>query len=54
MHKKDLIKKGYKSIDVCSGTTRLEKKAKKMKSEGKIKSYRIVPYKKGYELYVKK
>ena len=54
MHDKTLTKKGYKSIDTCSGTTRLENKGKKLKSDGKIKSYRVVPYNGKYELYVKK
>lgn len=54
MHKTELVKKGYKSVDKCSGTTRLQNKGKMMKSTGKIKSYRVVPYGKGYELYVKK
>lgn len=54
MHNKALMKKGYKSIDTCSGTARLEKKGKRMKKEGKIKSYRVVPYNGRYELYVKK
>ena len=54
MHDKTLIKKGYKSIDTCSGTTRLKNKGEKLKKEKKIKSYKVVPYNNKYELYVKK
>ena len=54
MHRKDLVKEGYKSIDTCSGTKRLQTKGKFWKAQGKIKSYRIVPYGGRYELYIKR
>lgn len=49
-----LVKKGYKSIDTCSGTKRLKTKGEMWKKAGKIKSYRVVPMGSRYELYVKK
>jgi len=54
MHRKDLISQGYKSVDTCSGPVRLRNKGAKLKSQGKVKAYRVVKYSKGYELYVKK
>lgn len=45
---------GYKSIDTCSGPMRLRNKGSKMKMQGKVKMYRVVPMGKRWELYVKR
>ena len=51
-HRTDLIKQRYKSRGYGK-KKELQKKAKDLKSKGIIKSYRVVPDEKIYELYAK-
>lgn len=52
MHKKELLKKGFKSY--AHGTKKtLEYIAQMSKKHRKIKNYRIVKCKNDYELYVR-
>jgi len=55
IHRKDLYKKGYKSIKKFKSKIQAKKLAIKMKMNGDIKSYRIdqCPYG-GWEIYGKK
>lgn len=52
MHRKDLLKKKYRSRGY-GGQKTLQRKAMRMKKEGRIKSYRVVPHEGRYELYTR-
>ena len=53
MHRKDLIKKGFRGGWHSTSKSYLKKIAEELKVSGRISQYRIVEETPGYELYVK-
>lgn len=51
-HRKDLMKQGFKSKAFGKQET-LQNVAIRLKQKGVLKAYRVVPFNKQYELYVK-
>lgn len=54
MHRKSLLKKGFKGGWHSTSKTNLKKYGTEMKKVGYISKYRVVKFKHGFELYTKK